>query len=85
MERLWSSGGSTDLACQELGIPYNVHYRSMPYTNTVFGWTYVNKQEEKRRLGKGPGAMASFQLARNAEAVQVNFEEEFLPVSSRPR
>ena len=79
MERLWTSGGSTDLACQELGIPYNVHYRSMPYVNTVFGWTYVNKQEEKRRLGKGPGAMASFQLARNAEAMQMHFHEAFLP------
>ncbi|MFK8081280.1 MAG: PEP/pyruvate-binding domain-containing protein [Granulosicoccus sp.] len=79
MERLWSAGGSTDLACSELGIPYNVHFRSMPYINTVFGWTYVNKQEEKRRLGKGPGAMASFQLARSAESIQLHFVEEFLP------
>lgn len=79
MERLWSAGGSTDLACQELGIPYQVHYRSMPYINTVFGWTYVNKQEEKRRLGNGPGAMASFNLARNAEATQAHFQDEFLP------
>ncbi|MFK7995034.1 MAG: PEP/pyruvate-binding domain-containing protein [Granulosicoccus sp.] len=79
MERLWSAGGSTDLACSELGIPYNVHFRSMPYINTVFGWTYVNKQEEKRRLGKGPGAMASFHLARNAESTQQHFTEEFLP------
>ncbi len=79
MERLWSAGGSTDLACQELGIPYNVHYRSMPYINTVFGWTYVNKQEERRRLGKGPGALASFRLVRNAEATEEQFRSEFLP------
>ena len=79
MERLWSAGGSTDLACQDLGIPYNVHYRSMPYINTIFGWTYVNKQEEKRRLGKGPGAVATFQLARNAESMQAYFQDEFLP------
>lgn len=79
MERLWSAGGSTDLACQELGIPYNVHYRSMPYINTVFGWTYVNKQEERRRLGKGPGALASFRLVRNAEATEEQFRNEFLP------
>ncbi len=79
MERLWSAGGSTDLACQELGIPYNVHYRSMPYINTIFGWTYVNKHEEKRRLGKGPGAMASFHLSRNAESLQSQFRDEFLP------
>lgn len=79
MERLWSAGGSTDLACQDLGIPYNVHFRSMPYINTVFGWTYVNKQEERRRLGKGPGALASFKLARNAEATEEQFRAEFLP------
>ena len=79
MERLWSAGGSTDLACQELGIPYSVHFRSMPYINTVFGWTYVNKQEERRRLGKGPGALASFRLARNAEATAEQFRTEFLP------
>jgi len=79
MERLWSAGGSTDLACQDLGIPYNVHFRSMPYINTVFGWTYVNKQEERRRLGKGPGALASFKLARNAEATEAQFRTEFLP------
>jgi len=79
MERLWSAGGSTDLACQELQIPYNVHFRSMPYINTVFGWTYVNKQEERRRLGKGPGALASFRLARDAEKTVEQFRTEFLP------
>lgn len=79
MERLWAAGGSTDLACGELGIPYNVHFRSAPYINTVFGWTYVNKQEETRRLGKGPGALASFRLARGAEETEAQFREEFLP------
>ena len=79
MERLWAAGGSTDLACGELGIPYNVHFRSAPYINTVFGWTYVNKQEETRRLGKGPGALASFRLARGAEETEAQFRDEFLP------
>lgn len=79
MERLWSAGGSTDLACQDLGIPYNVHFRSSPYLNTIFGWTYVNKVEERRRLGKGPGALASFRLARDAESTEAYFRDEFLP------
>jgi len=79
MERLWASGGSTDLACGELGIPYNVNYRSAPYINTIFGWTYVNKKEESRRLGKGPGALASFKLARGAEDTEAQFRDEFLP------
>ena len=79
MSRLWEAGGSTDLACQELGIPYDVNYFSAPYITTIYGWTYVNKLEEKRRLGKGPGAVASFQLARNAEQTEVSFREDFLP------
>ncbi|MEE9334510.1 MAG: PEP/pyruvate-binding domain-containing protein [Granulosicoccaceae bacterium] len=79
MSRLWEAGGSTDLACQALGIPYDVNYFSAPYITTIYGWTYVNKLEEKRRLGKGPGAVASFQLARNAEQTEVEFREDFLP------
>ena len=79
MSKLWEAGGSTDLACQALGIPYDVNYFSAPYITTIYGWTYVNKLEEKRRLGKGPGAVASFQLARNAEQTEVDFREEFLP------
>lgn len=79
MEKLWAAGGSTDLACQDLGIPYKVNYNSAPYLTTVFGWAYVNKQEEKRRLGKGPGAVAAFQLARNAEATEAAFRDDFLP------
>jgi len=79
MSRLWESGGSTDLACEELGIPYKVNFDSVPYLTTVFGWTYVNRKEESRRLGKGPGAMASFDLARNAELMEQNFREDFLP------
>ena len=79
MSKLWEAGGSTDLACQELGIPYDVNYFSAPYITNIFGWTYVNKLEESRRLGKGPGATASFQLARNAEQTEANFREDFLP------
>ena len=79
MSRLWESGGSTDLACEELGIPYKVNSQSVPYLTTVFGWTYVNRKEESRRLGKGAGAMASFDLARNAELMEQNFHEDFLP------
>jgi len=79
MSRLWEAGGSTDLACEELGIPYKVNFNSVPYLTTVFGWSYVNRKEESRRLGKGPGAIASFDLARNAELMEQHFREEFLP------
>ena len=79
MSRLWASDGSTDLACRELGIPYEVHPHSTPYLVTVFGWTYVNRHEERRRLGKGPGALATFHLARDAEETARAFRDDFLP------
>ena len=79
MGRLWAAGGSTDIACADLGIPYDVHHRSAPYIVTVFGWTYVNRREERRRLGRGPSALATFRLARDAEESARAFREDFLP------
>ncbi len=79
MHRLWAAEGSTDLACQQLGIPYNVDVSSKDFVTTVFGKTYINKVEEKLRLGKGPGALSAFNLARNAEQIEEHFRNEFLP------
>ncbi len=79
MQSLWSAGGSTDLACQQLNIPYEVNFDSDNMVTTVFGRTYINKVEEKLRLGKGPGAMAAFNLARNADQIEEHFRKTFLP------
>ena len=79
MSRLWEAGGATDVACAELGVPYEVHRHSVPFVTTVLGWTYVNREEEARRVGKGPGALASFRLARDAEAVRATYVEEVVP------
>ena len=79
MQRMWSAGGSTDLASQDLDIPYTVHHRSAPLFSTIFGWVYVNKLEQKRRFGKTPGARTVLRLARNAESIQAHFQDEFLP------
>ena len=79
MEKLWSAGGSTDIACQLLNIPYDVDDHSTPYVTTVFGALFVNRDEEKRRLGKGPGVAAAFRLARGAEGIEGEFRETFLP------
>ena len=78
IQRLWSAGGSTDLASQNLNIPYTVNHRSAPLFITIFGWMYVNKHEEKRRLGKTPGVMISLRLAREADRIQAHFKDEFL-------
>jgi rhodanese-related sulfurtransferase/phosphohistidine swiveling domain-containing protein len=79
MEKLWAVNGSTHLACQRLGIPYQVDRNSRPYVNVFLGWLYVNKQEEQKRMKAGPGALASFQLSRNAEQIADQFQDEFLP------
>ena len=79
MQRVWSVGGSRELACKDLGVPYTVCHSSVPYINTVFGWTYVNKHEEIKRMGNGPGAVTSYRLIKNVENTFDHFHEEFLP------
>ena len=79
MQRAWSEGGSRELACRDLGVPYTVCNGSVPYINTVFGWTYINKHEEIKRMGTGPGAVTSYRLVKNVENTFDHFHEEFLP------
>lgn len=79
MRMLWSAGGSTDLACQQLEIPYDVTFKSNHFVTTVFGRTFINKVEERYRLAKGPGALAAFRLARNADAIEHRFTDEVKP------
>lgn len=79
MEELWKPGGSVDLACHSLGVPYDVQEGSDPMVVSVFGSLYINVQEQRRRTRKGIGAMASFRLSRGAEGIERNFREEFLP------
>ncbi len=78
MERLWEPGGTVDLACTRIGIPYLVEENSPPYVVTAFGALYVNCPEEKRRTGKGPGLLSAFRLSRAAESIEAEFRE-FLP------
>ncbi|MCZ6794007.1 MAG: YidC/Oxa1 family membrane protein insertase [Planctomycetota bacterium] len=79
MESLWAAGGSTDLACRALGLPYQVDEDAPPYLSSVFGALYINRAEERRRLRRGPGMAASFRLARAAETLERSFREDFLP------
>jgi phosphohistidine swiveling domain-containing protein len=79
MEELWKPGGSVDLACDTLGIPYDLHYDGDTLVVSVFGSLYLNMQEQRRRTRKGIGALASFRLARAAESIERDFREQFLP------
>ncbi len=79
MQKLWDFNGSTQIACERLRIPYRVNSQSPTYVNQFFGWLYVNKMEERKRLKSGPGALVSFKLARDAEVIADHFEQNFLP------
>jgi len=79
MEQLWAPGGSTDLACRILGVPYDVDEDSPPLLVTAFGALYLNQTESRRRAGKGPGAAAAFRLSRGAEWIERDFRQLFLP------
>jgi phosphohistidine swiveling domain-containing protein len=79
MDEMWAYGGSTHIACRELGIPYDVLPDSPPLAIGAFGALYVNRHEEKRRLSKGPGSVASFRLSRNAAEIERSWREDYLP------
>jgi phosphohistidine swiveling domain-containing protein len=77
METLWSAGGSVDLAARELGLTYRVEDGS-DYLVTVLGRLYVDKrQEQSRALIVGP--LASRRLLRDADRIERDLREDFLP------
>ncbi len=79
MERLWDYGGSTQLACDELGVPYESGPDAAPLLVTAFGHLYVDLREQRRRTRRAPSALAAFRLARAAEELERTWREEHRP------
>jgi len=79
MRALWGADGSAEIACRDLGIPYAATEDGPPVVEAVFGALYVNRVQEARAIRKGPGATATFRLARGADALRDEFRDEFLP------
>ncbi|MDE0737604.1 MAG: PEP-utilizing enzyme [Planctomycetota bacterium] len=79
MQSLWEPGGSTDLACRILGIPYEAEEEGAELLVSAFGHLYINRPVEKRRSASGPGLIASFRLTRDAWKLKQNYQEVFLP------
>jgi len=77
MDSLWGPGGSTDLACRSLGIPFDVAESGPPMVTTIYGSLYISQIEARRRLRRGPGATASFKLARAAESLEQEMRSFF--------
>jgi rhodanese-related sulfurtransferase/membrane protein insertase Oxa1/YidC/SpoIIIJ/phosphohistidine swiveling domain-containing protein len=77
MESLWAAGGSVDLAARELGLTYRVEDDSS-YLVTVLGRLYVDRRQElSRALVISP--MAARRLLRDADRIERDFREGFLP------
>ena len=81
MEKLWSSGGSIDLACRRLGLAYRVEEDAPSYLLTVVGRLFVDKRQA---LARAPqvGPVALRRLERSADAIEHGFREQFLPTFS---
>ena len=79
MKSLWQADGTTDLACQTLGLPYRVTEDASPFVTTIFGALYINRLEEKQRLGQKTGFTNSFRLLRIIDGLEQEYRQEFLP------
>jgi phosphohistidine swiveling domain-containing protein len=77
MEALWAGGGSIDLAARELGLSYQVEEGST-YLETILGRLYIDAREERSRA-LVIGRLASRRLVREADRIERDFREGFLP------
>jgi rhodanese-related sulfurtransferase/membrane protein insertase Oxa1/YidC/SpoIIIJ/phosphohistidine swiveling domain-containing protein len=76
-------GGSTDLACRELGLRYEAHPDSGPVVLGVFGRCYSIAGERSRRLSAKTSLLAGFRLGRGGLEIERALREEFLPGHAR--
>jgi len=78
MQKMWDEEGCVDLACQRLGINYEIEEDSAALIETAFGQLYINRVESEKRTTT-PGTMAAFRLAKLADEIKQTFQEGFLP------
>ena len=77
MESLWQAGGTTDLACRALGLPYDVLEDAPPFVTSVFGTLYINRLEEKKRLRQSVDIIASLRLTRTVDSLEQQYRQGF--------
>jgi phosphohistidine swiveling domain-containing protein len=83
MQALWQPGGSVDLACRSLGVPYDVPEDGRALLVSVFGRLYIDDPAQRARVRKGMGPIATFQLSRAAEQLEHDFTHGYLPALMR--
>ena len=78
VQSLWASGGSVDLACAALNLPYPVDENAPDYPVTLFGRLYVDARQNVARALR-LNALALRRLRNSAAAIETSFREQFLP------
>ena len=80
MECLWKMGGSTDLACQNFGLFYDVaDDDKYNFITTVFGALYINCLEEKQHRHLDLNFFTSLQLIKKIDRLEEDYRDHFLP------
>lgn len=79
MQRLWDHDGATDLACQQLGVPYTADENAPPMVMTLAGQLVINQPESTRRHTKAPSALTSYRISRDADAIADHYTQQVLP------
>jgi len=78
MAQLWSPGGSLDLACRALGLPYALPECQDAHLVRLFGKTYVDTHL-KQHLALDLSGRRAVALRKQLAPVREGFEREVLP------
>ncbi|MVO17265.1 PEP-utilizing protein [Rhodobacteraceae bacterium CY05] len=78
MGRLWSPGGSVDLACRELGVPYGLPEGPDGHLVNLFGKTYVDVAL-KQSMTLNLSSSKAKQLRKIADPLITQFRAETIP------
>lgn len=76
MQRLRGDGGSTDRACERLGLRWQMGQHHTPDVQSAFGQTFVLHAHAQL---PPMGMLASFYLSRSAASIEAHFRNAFLP------
>ncbi|WP_291737861.1 PEP/pyruvate-binding domain-containing protein, partial [Leisingera sp. F5] len=78
MSDLWAPGGSVDLACRELGVPYGLPEGRDGHLVNLFGKTYVDVELKQGMTLKLTASKAK-QLRKQAHPMITRFRDEVMP------
>jgi len=83
MQRLWDHDGATDIACQQLGVPYAAAQNASPMITTLAGQLVINQPESIKRHAKAPSALTTYRISRDADAIADTYTQHTLPAFSK--